>query len=273
MQRRAEEIHVEVTYKLRVTAPFTQPFTTAVHSDSRLLPARCTFRSRTFSNRLILPFLLHIRLKREFHSIHGVLFEYLSTIPLLPCFVMLASKRNDTPGFLSYPLNIYFQLAKPLQSVVRPLQFQQHLQVRRHHRFCRRFDGPLCSVDQNDKDGSSGSGLGDSKSTMPDSPSRLVQSWMSNRSIAKTVDLSRRFISVLFLSNYCRRAAFAEKKLAKLAEEFCISRRLLILSAGLYSKPDDLIPWRVVSAARQREIDLSDERPCASFEITDRTYP
>lgn len=190
---------------------------------------------------------------------------------------MLVSKKKDAPAFFTYPLSIYFRIAKQSQSVTQLLRRSQRLQVRHYYRICRRVDGPLCSVDQNDKDDSSGSGLGggsgsDSKSAFPDSPSHLVQSWMSNRSIAKTVDLSRRFISVLFLSNYCRRAAFAEKKLAKLAEEFCISRRLLILSAGLYSKPDDLIPLRVVSAARQREIDLSDERPCASFEITDRTY-
>lgn len=188
---------------------------------------------------------------------------------------MLVLNRYGPATFISHPLSIQFPIAYPFHSVAGPLPRSRRLQVRHRRRFCHQFGSPLCSVGQNDKDGSSGSGFGgsnDSKSKIPESPSHLVQSWMSNRSIAKTVDLSRRFISVLFLSNYCRRAAFAEKKLAKLADEFCISRRLLILSAGLYSKPDDLIPWRVVSAARQHEIDLSDERPCASFEITDRTY-
>lgn len=104
---------------------------------------------------------------------------------------------------------------------------------------------------------------------VPDSPDTLVQSWVKSRSISSTVDLSRRFISVLFLSNHCQRAAFAEKILAKVADKYAISRRLLILSAGLYSKPGDLLPWHLVSAARDRDVDLSDERPCASFEITD----
>lgn len=104
---------------------------------------------------------------------------------------------------------------------------------------------------------------------VPDTADLLVQSWVKSRSISATVDLSRRFISVLFLSNYCQRAAFAEKKLAKVAEKYSISRRLLILSAGIFSQPGDLLPWRLVAAARERDIDLSDERPCASFEITD----
>lgn len=174
---------------------------------------------------------------------------------------------------------------QPFQSLHQSFQHGKLSRTGCSHRVCRRRAVPFNHMDQNpdcnrdgdpenDKNGS-GSGLGrsgDSNVTFPDTPDHLLQTWMSNRSIASTVDLSRRFISVLFLSNYCRRAAFAEKILAKIAEEFCISRRLLILSAGIYSKPDDLIPWRVVSAAQQREIDLSDDRPCASFEITDRTY-
>lgn len=108
--------------------------------------------------------------------------------------------------------------------------------------------------------------------TIPNSPGLLVRSWTDSRSIAATVDLSRRFISVLFISSRCHRAAFAEKQLGKLAEDYAVSRRLLILSAGLDCRPGDLLPFRLISAARSKDIDLSDERPCASFEITDLDY-
>lgn len=104
---------------------------------------------------------------------------------------------------------------------------------------------------------------------VPNSPNLLVNSWANSRKISSTVDLSRRFISVLFVSNRCRRAAYAEKQLLQIAEHYSISRRLLILSAGLHAKPGDIIPWRIISAAQKRQIDLTDERPCASFDISD----
>lgn len=107
---------------------------------------------------------------------------------------------------------------------------------------------------------------------VPDSPTALFQSWRNSRSIASTLDLSRRFVSVLFLSNRCERACLAEKTLMKVAEKYAISRRLLILSAGIDSQPGDLLPLRLVSNARERDIDLSDERPCAAFEATDLDY-
>lgn len=106
--------------------------------------------------------------------------------------------------------------------------------------------------------------------SVPSTPGRLLRSWADSRTISSTADLSRRFISVLFLSNHCQRAAYAEKQLAKLAAEYSISRRLLILSAGVYSNPGDLLPWKLVRAAQQRGVDMSDERPCASFDVSDR---
>lgn len=104
---------------------------------------------------------------------------------------------------------------------------------------------------------------------IPSSPSNLVESWAHTRSLTSTLDLSRRFVSLLILSNNCTRAALAEKQLTAVAQQFSVSRRLLILSAGIYSSPGDLLPWHVVSAAKTRGIDLTDERPCASFEISD----
>lgn len=90
--------------------------------------------------------------------------------------------------------------------------------------------------------------------------------------MASVLDPSRQFVSVLFVSNKCRRACVAEKSLAKVAEHYAISRRLLILSAGIESKPGDLLPLALVSQARSMNVDLSDERPCACFEITDLDY-
>lgn len=110
------------------------------------------------------------------------------------------------------------------------------------------------------------------ESIIPDSPNVLVQSWERSRSIASSIDLSRRFVSVLFLSNNCQRAAFAEKQFAKSAEKYAVSRRLLILSAGIYSQPGDLLPSSLILAANAYSIDLSEERPCASFGITDCTF-
>lgn len=107
---------------------------------------------------------------------------------------------------------------------------------------------------------------------VPDSPTALLQSWRNSRSIAATLDLSRRFVSVLFLSNRCERACVAERTLMKLAEKYAISRRLLILSAGIDCQPGDLLPLRLVSSARERDIDLTGERPCAAFEVTDLDY-
>lgn len=105
---------------------------------------------------------------------------------------------------------------------------------------------------------------------IPSSPTRLLHNWTQSRSIQSTLNLSQTFVSILFLSNRCRRAAYAEKQLNKTAERYSISRRLLILSAGLYSDPGELLPWKLIAAARERDIDLSDERPCAAFTLTDR---
>lgn len=107
--------------------------------------------------------------------------------------------------------------------------------------------------------------------SIPNSPSLLLESWRDSRKISSTVDLSRRFISILFLSINCHRAAYAEKQLAKIAETYSIARRLLILSAGLKSNPGDFLPWPIVAAANMRQIDLSEQRPCACFSISDRT--
>lgn len=52
-----------------------------------------------------------------------------------------------------------------------------------------------------------------------------------------------------------------------------MSRRLLILSAGVYSNPGDLLPMKLVTAAKRQGIDMSDERPCAAFEVSDRKLP
>lgn len=104
---------------------------------------------------------------------------------------------------------------------------------------------------------------------IPNTPSLLLRNWAESRKIASTIDLSRRFVSILFLSNQCHRAAFAEKQLMKWAEKYTISRRLLILSAGMQATPGAFLPWPIVTAAEQRDIDLTEERPCASFDISD----
>lgn len=126
---------------------------------------------------------------------------------------------------------------------------------------CRRRAVPVASSADAEPDGQ----------PVPDSPASLVRSWKDTRTIASTIDLSRRFVSVLLLSNHCHRALVAEKVLAKYAEQYSLSRRLLILSAGLESQPGDLLPLNLVSSARTHNIDLQDERPCASFQITDCT--
>lgn len=86
------------------------------------------------------------------------------------------------------------------------------------------------------------------------------------------MDLSRRFVSVLIVSSRCRRAAFAEKQLSLVAERQSRSRRLLVLSAGIDSAPGEMLPRKVVLSAMSRGIDLSDERPCAAFEINDCAF-
>ncbi|CAN8073576.1 unnamed protein product [Agarophyton chilense] len=106
----------------------------------------------------------------------------------------------------------------------------------------------------------------------PSSPGGLVRAWAQSRSISSTLDLTRNFVSILLLSNRCRRAAFAEKQLLKTAERYSVSRRLLVLSAGLYSDPGEVLPWKLIKAAGERDIDLSDERPCAAFNLTDLDY-
>ncbi|KAI0565479.1 Phosphotyrosine protein phosphatase I [Gracilaria domingensis] len=105
--------------------------------------------------------------------------------------------------------------------------------------------------------------------SFPNSPSVLVQAWAESRSISSTLDLSRNFVSILLLSNRCRRAAFAEKQLLKTAERYSVSRKLLVLSAGLFSEPGEMLPPKLIAAARDRDIDLSDERPCAAFSLSD----
>lgn len=104
---------------------------------------------------------------------------------------------------------------------------------------------------------------------VPSSPTSLVQSWSKRRSISSSLNGAEEYVNVLILSNYCQRAVFAEKQMARIAERYAVSRRLLILSAGIDSKPGDSLPFHVVSAARDRKIDLSDERPCASFDLLD----
>lgn len=108
------------------------------------------------------------------------------------------------------------------------------------------------------------------RSAVPNTPGVLLRSWANSRTISSTADLTRRFISVLLISNKCQRAAIAEKALSKLAQDYSVSRRLLILSAGIDSRPGDPLPRTVVAAAKDREMDLADERPCASFDVSDR---
>lgn len=104
---------------------------------------------------------------------------------------------------------------------------------------------------------------------VPSSPMSLMRSWSQCRSISSSIEESHEYVNILILSNFCRRASFAEKQMARVAERYAVSRRLLILSAGIDSKPGDSLPFRLISAARKRNIDLSDERPCASFDLHD----
>lgn len=76
-------------------------------------------------------------------------------------------------------------------------------------------------------------------------------------------------VSVLFVSEDCERAIVMERSLAAAAAARGVSRRLLALSAGLDSAPGATLRREVVVAAAERGLDLTDDRPCAAFEVAD----
>lgn len=96
-----------------------------------------------------------------------------------------------------------------------------------------------------------------------------INAWKERRNVATRGDLTRRFVSVLFVSNNCHRAIMAEKILALRAEQLSISRRLLILSAGIEAKPGDVLPRSLLLVAARYAINISENQPCAAFDIFD----
>eukprot|EP00802_Teleaulax_amphioxeia_P007595 Tamp_07602.p1 GENE.Tamp_07602~~Tamp_07602.p1 ORF type:complete len:361 (+),score=43.31 Tamp_07602:637-1719(+) len=115
------------------------------------------------------------------------------------------------------------------------------------------------------------------------------------------VGTSRRYVSLLIVSEQCVRALLVEKKMQQLLPAFFDSAnegnngelesratdrksewelratekksdRLLVLSAGLRNLPGAAVPKSLLIAAAERGIDLTDDNPRAAFDAEDLEY-
>lgn len=102
-----------------------------------------------------------------------------------------------------------------------------------------------------------------------ESPGSVARAWQGARRAANRMDLERRHVGVLFVSNHCERALLAERAFILEAERRSRSRRLLIHSAGLYCAAGASLPHALLTFAEQRGLCVPESQPCARFDITD----
>jgi len=102
----------------------------------------------------------------------------------------------------------------------------------------------------------------------PTGPEDALRMWKSSRQVKPIrLDDRKRTVSILFLCDNCWRAIYAEKQLARQADTLGVGDRLLVLSAGFDAQPGAKVPEEIIEEAARRSIDLSEEKPCAAFNL------